>query len=94
MLALVYLKTCAQSPLTSELISAGYQVIEAATVPEVVWLCTHFHRRIVLVDWKFEDPELAHLEKAYVMLKLRPDITLEQLIWEIASRISTQAAAS
>jgi len=93
MLSLVFLKTCAPSALTSELISAGYHVMEAASIPEVVWLCTQFHGQVVLVDPQFEDPELADLGEKYVTLKLDPNTTVQQLLWEIALRTPIQAAA-
>lgn len=93
MLSLVFLKTCASNPLTSELISAGYHVMEAASVPEVVWLCTQFHGQVVLVDPQFEDPDLAGLEERYVTLKLDPDTTMQQLLWQIALRMPVKTAA-
>lgn len=93
MLSLVFLKTCASNTLTGELISAGYHVMEAASIPEVVWLCTQFHGQVVLVDPQFQDPELAGLEEKYVTLKLDADTTVQQLLWEIALRMPTKAAA-
>jgi hypothetical protein len=93
MLSLVFLKTCASNTLTGELISAGYHVMEAASIPEVVWLCTQFHGQVVLVDPQFQDPELAGLEEKYVTLKLEADTTVQQLLWEIALRMPTKAAA-
>lgn len=93
MLSLVLLKTCASNPLAGELISAGYHVMEAASIPEVVWLCTQFHGQVVLVDPEFQDPELAGLEEKYVTLKLDANTTVQQLLWEIALRMPTKAAA-
>lgn len=93
MLSLVFLKTCASNTLTGELISAGYHVMEAASIPEVVWLCTQFHGQVVLVDSQFQDPELAGLEEKYVTLKLEETTTVQQLLWEIALRMPTKAAA-
>lgn len=93
MLSLVFLKTCASNALTSELISAGYRVMEAASVPEVVWLCTQFHGQVVLVDSQFQDPELAGLEEQYITLKLEANTTVQQLVWEIAMRMPSKAAA-
>jgi hypothetical protein len=93
MLSLVFLKTCASNALTSELISAGYHVMEAASVPEVVWLCTQFHGQVVLVDPEFKDPEVAGLEERYVTLKLDPNTTVQQLLWEIAVKMPFKAAA-
>lgn len=93
MLSLVFLKTCASNTLTGELISAGYHVMEAASIPEVVWLCTQFHGQVVLVDSQFQDPELAGLEEKYVTLKLEETTTIQQLLWEIAVRMPTKVAA-
>ena len=93
MLSLVFLKTCASNALAGELISAGYHVMEAASVPEVVWLCTQFHGQVVLVDPQFEDPEVAGLEEKYITLKLDASTTVQQLLWEIALKMPTKAAA-
>jgi hypothetical protein len=95
MVSLVYLTPDGPtSPLMIELMLAGYHSHEAHGVSEAIWLCTQKRIGVIVIASTFDDPGLDELQRRYVTLKLKPETTLQALVWELALRIPGDSAAA
>lgn len=84
MVSLIYLKRPASSSSNDELLHAGYDVREALSVPEAIWLCTQHYARIIVVDTGFDGADTAQLEARYITIKRDAETTVNELLSKLA----------
>ena len=81
--SVVYLTTRAPSKLADDLGLAGFRVFEALEVSEVLHLCEHEKIDAVVIGADVQDPDLIEVQLRHITMKLRPEATLQELVWEL-----------
>lgn len=94
MVSFVYLKNDSSRGLAGELATSVYKVYEALSVAEAVWLCTQQHLGTIVVASNLEHSETAQLPDCFVTLRLRPDATVHQILWELARLFQGESATA
>lgn len=94
MVSFVYLKNESSRSLACELATSVYKVYEALSVAEAVWLCTQQHLGAIVVAGNLEDSDTAQLPDCFITLRLRPDLTVHQILWELARLFQGESAAA
>ena len=85
MVSLVYLATRASDEACCELRRAGYQVIEAFSVPETFWLCCQHYAENVIISADFTDSAVVELYKRYHTLQLKADARPQDVFTELSA---------
>ena len=83
MTSVVYLTTRAPSKLADDLGLAGYRVFEALEVSEVLHLCEHEKIDAVVIGADVQDPDLIEVQLRQTTIKLKPEATARELVWEL-----------
>jgi hypothetical protein len=83
--SVVYLTTRAPSRLAQELILAGHQVFEALAISEVLYLCEHHRVDVIVIAPDIDDPDFAEAQLHQFTIKLKPEATAKDLIWELSN---------
>jgi hypothetical protein len=92
-ISLVYLSNQAPSKLASDLMACGYQVWEALSVSEVLYLLEHETVHVVVIAPEVEDKELVSVQLRNITIQLERDAKLQDLIWELSNLFPTGSAA-
>jgi hypothetical protein len=82
--SIVLLTTQAPDPLAAELMLAGFKVTEALWADEVLQLLETEHIDVVVITHDVEDPELPEVQARLTTLRLQPNATAKDLIWELS----------
>ena len=77
--------------MAEALIRAGYQVYEAFAVSEVLYLFEHHKIDAVVIASDVEEPDLIEAQLRCICLKLKPNATAKDVIWEIVSLFGKQS---
>ena len=86
MTSLIYLSTCAPSVIADDLIRAGYQVWEALSVSEVLYLLEHQKEiEVVLIAPDVEDRELIAAQLRRPTIQLKPRATAQDVMWFLST---------
>jgi hypothetical protein len=78
--SLVLLTTRAPSKLADDLTLAGYRVIEARAVSEVLYLCEQHDIDAVVISADVDDPDVVEAQMRHITIKLKPEATAKELI--------------
>jgi len=89
----VYLSNQAPSKLADELMARGYQVWEALSVSEVLYLIEHEAVDVVVISAEVEDKELIRVQLRNISIQLQDNAKLEDAIWELSNLFPTGSAA-
>lgn len=93
MISFVYLRTEASRSLAGEIPLLGSHIQEAFSVSEAVWLCTQHHLGIIVVAENFEETETRQLRERFVIVTLKPDTTVSELLWKLMLPEASAAAS-
>ena len=80
---LVYLTTRVPSQLAADLGQAGYKVFEAQAVSEVLHFCEREQIDAIVIGPDIEDPDLIEVQIREITIKLKPEATTKELVWEL-----------
>jgi AmiR/NasT family two-component response regulator len=89
--SVVYLTTRTPSKLTDELALAGYRIFEALSVSEVLYLCEQHDIDAVVIATEVDDPDLIEAQMRRITIKLKPEATVRELIWELSQLFPDKA---
>ena len=84
MASLVYLTTHAPSRLAQQVVLAGHQVFVAADVSEAIYLCEHKRVDVIVIAPDIDD-DMVVAQLRSITIKLKPEATAKDLIWELAN---------
>jgi hypothetical protein len=84
MAAVVLLTTRAPSKLTDDLALAGHRAWECLSVSEALYLCENENVDVIVIAPDIEDPDLAEAQLHYVTIRMKPEATAMELIWELS----------
>jgi hypothetical protein len=93
MISLVYLSNQAPTKLASDLMTFGYQVWEALSVSEVLYLIEHETVNAVVIAPEVEDKELVSVQLRNITIQLQEDAKLQDLIWELSNLFPSGSTA-
>ena len=88
MKTIALLTTCGENPVTDQLMLDGYEVHEALWADEVLHRNETEQIDVVVIMEGVEDPELPGLLGKFITLKLKPDATPVDMIWELTQTVS------
>jgi hypothetical protein len=78
--------------MASELMMAGYEVYEALAVSEVLYLCEHHDIAAVVIAPDVDQPEMIEAQLRFITLKLKPNATAEDVVWELENLFGKRSA--
>jgi len=81
---LIYLTAQAPSRLANDLMLAGHTVFEALEVSEALHLCESQHVDAIVIGADVEDPDLIEVQMRCATLRLKPQATAGDVVWELA----------
>ena len=64
---------------------AGHHVFEALAVSEALYLCEHEKVDVIVIGPDIDDPDLAEAQLHYLTIRLRPEASAKELIWELSN---------
>jgi Icc-related predicted phosphoesterase len=64
---------------------AGYRVFEALEVSEVLHLCETQDVDVIVIGGDVDDPDVIEAQMRRVTIKLKPEATVKELIWELSN---------
>ena len=85
MVSVVLLTTFAQSPLADQLTAAGYKVTEALWADEILHLMESERIDVVVITHDVIDLEIREVEKRVTTLRLQPQATANDVVWELVN---------
>jgi len=62
---------------------AGHLVHEALAVTEALYLCEHQRIDVIVIAGDIEDQDFAEAQVHYMTIRLKPEATAKQLVWEL-----------
>ena len=83
MVSLVYLAARASEEACCELRRAGYQVTEAFSVPEALWLCSQHYAETVVISAEFTDSAVIEVYRRYYTVQLKTDAHPQDIFTEL-----------
>ena len=92
--SIVLLNTHAASDMACALTGAGFDVWEALSVSEVLYLCEHHTIDLVVIAAGVEDPEMIALQMGRTTVQLNNNATAEDVLWELSQLLPAKKAAS
>jgi hypothetical protein len=92
-ISVVYLSKQAPSKLADELMACGYQVWEALSLWEVLYLIENEAIDVVVISAEVEDRELIRVQLRNISIQLQENAKLEDVIWELSNLFPTGSAA-
>lgn len=78
--------------LASDLAQAGHRVFEALAVSEALYLCETENVDAIVIGADVEDPDVVEAQMRRITIKLKPEATAKELIWELAQLFPDKAA--
>jgi hypothetical protein len=91
-ISIVYLCTLAPSRMAADLMMAGYRVWEALDISEVLFLCEQHQIDAVVIGADVEDPDVIEAQLRHITVRLKPEATAKNLIWELENLFGKQGA--
>jgi hypothetical protein len=85
MISVVYLSNQSPSQLADGLIANGFQVWEALSVSEVLYLLEHEAVNVVVISPEVADKEVVSVQLTNITIKLEADAKLQDVIWELSN---------
>ena len=82
MACLVYLTTRRNSKLVDELTLAGHRVFDALDVSQTLYLCEHERIDVIVIAPEME--EFTEAQVRYITIRLKPEASAKELIWELS----------
>lgn len=93
MTSVVYLTTRAPSDLEDDLILAGYRVFAALEVSEILHLCETEDIDAIFIGPDVEEPDLEGVQMRIVTLRLKPEATAKDVVWELSQLLPKKDGA-
>lgn len=90
MISVVLLATRAPSKLEDDLILAGYRVFAALEVAEVLHLCETQNIDVIVIGADVEDPDVVEAQMRRITLRLEPEATAKDVVWELSQLFPQQ----
>jgi hypothetical protein len=84
MASVVYLTSRAPSKLTVDLILAGHRAWECLSVSEALYICEQQWVDAVVIAPDVEDADVVEVHLRHFTIRLEPDATAKDLIWELS----------
>lgn len=85
MALLVYLTNRSNSKLADQLTLAGHRVREVLAVSEALYFCDTENVDVIVIGAEVEDPDLVEAQLRRVTIRLKPEATVKELIWELSN---------
>jgi len=82
--SLVYLTTRSDAKLAEELTLAGHRVFNATAVSEALYLCERGHIDAIVIGADIEDPDFAEAQLRYFTIRMKPEESAKDLVWELS----------
>ena len=83
MTSLIYFTTSLPSPIAEELLRAGYRVLEAFAVSEVMHLFEHEEATLCIIDASIETARANVIAEHFPTLRLEPEATAREVVSEL-----------
>lgn len=84
MASIVLLETRAPSKMAGDLTLAGYKAFEALAASEALALCKNGRIDVIVIAADVADPDVAEVQRRYMTIRLKPEATSKDLIWELS----------
>jgi hypothetical protein len=85
MASVVYLTNRVPAKLIGDLMMAGHRAWECLSVSEVLYICEHEWIDAVVIAPDVEDPEVVQAQLRHVTIRLKPEASARELIWELSN---------
>lgn len=85
MASIVYVTAQAPALMTDHLISAGHRVWECLSISEVLYICEQEWIDAIVIAPTVQDPEILSARFGQITLRLQPEVTAQELIWELSN---------
>ena len=82
--SIVYLTNRAPAKLTEDLILAGHRAWECLSVSEALYICEQQWVDAVVIAPEVEEPEVVEAHLRHFTIRLQPQATAKDLIWELS----------
>jgi hypothetical protein len=82
--SIILLTARSPSKLANDLTLAGYRVFAALEVSEVLHLCETEDVDVVVICADVDDPDVVEAQMRRVTIRLKPDLTARDVIWELS----------
>ena len=92
MASVVYLTNRAPAKMIGELMMAGHRAWECLSVSEVLYICERESVDAIVIDPEVEDPDVIEVQMRRITLRLKPDATTQDLIWELSNLFPATAS--
>jgi hypothetical protein len=89
--SLVFFTRSLPSPLSQALELAGHRVFEALAVSEVLHLCEHEDIDCVVISSDVSDEAAKAVAVKHLTLRLRPEATAGDVLWELGLLFGSDA---
>lgn len=93
MASVVYLTNRAPAKLTDALILAGHRAWECLSVSEVLYICEQQWIDAVVISAEVEDADVVEAHLRHFTIRLQPEATAKDLIWELSNLFPDTAQA-
>lgn len=84
MKSVVLLTTRSPSKLEDDLILARYRVFAALAVSEVLHLCETQNIDVIVIGADVEEPDVVEAQMRHITLRLKPEATAKDVVWELS----------
>jgi len=92
MAQIVYLTTRAPSRLADDLLRAGHRAWECLSVSEVLYICEQEWIDAVVIAPDVEDADLVEAQLRHVTIRLQPEASAKDLVWELSQLFPPMSA--
>jgi hypothetical protein len=92
MASVVYLTRRAPSKLIDDLMLAGHRVWECLSVSEVLYVCEEKWIDAVVIAPDVEDADVVEAQLRHITIRLEPDASPKDLIWQLCRLFPDHAA--
>jgi hypothetical protein len=92
MASVVYLTSRAPSKLTDDLILAGHRAWECLSVSEALYICEQQWVDAVVIAPGVEDADVVEVHLRHFTIRLKPEASAKDLIWELSQLFPNQSA--
>jgi phosphonate transport system substrate-binding protein len=89
---IVYLANRSNPTVIGELALAGHCVLEAQAVSEALYLCETENVDVIVIGADVEDPDVIEAQMRRITIKLKPEATVKELIWELSQLFPDKTA--
>jgi hypothetical protein len=92
MASIVYLTNRAPAKLTDDLILAGHRAWDCLSVSEALYLCEQHWIDAVVIAAEVEDADVVETHLRHFTIRMKPEATAKELIWELFQLFPNKAA--